>query len=194
MNVYFSEHSKRIHRMFLCVTLGLMLIVMSGCASSAPQAVGSYTTEDTQAKNLTPPSGKALVYFFYGRDYLWGNIEIALNGAMSLINKQMYVVWELPAGSYQLNAVLPGRSSVPETANATVNAATGSTSYYRLMAYVEEEDASSKPTLYALVEMENKKEGQTYIDAFSLVSWFRDGQRIYYDDSRLRKPKPVERY
>ena len=185
-----NTHRNRIKSLALLV----MLLVISGCVSSAPQAVGSYTPEDLQAKNLTPPSGKALVYFFYGRDYLWGNLEIALDGAMSLINRQMYIVWEVPAGTHQLNASLPGRSVVPKTASVSVNVAAGEVVYYRLLAYVKEEGGSgARETLYRFSPMK-AQQGKTYIDAYTLVSWFRDGQRIYYDESRLRKPQPGKRY
>ncbi|MCP4399176.1 MAG: hypothetical protein GY801_17980 [bacterium] len=192
-NMFHRKKSARRHSLMLWCTLGLMLLA-SGCASSAPKVVGTYTPEDMQAKNLTPPSGKALVYFFYGRAYPWGNIEIALDGAKSSINGQMYIVWEVPADSHRLDAVIPGRSAVPKTTSSTVNAAAGSVIYYRLLAYVEEEGKSgAKPTLYRFAPMKNQ-EAKSYIDAYSLVSWFRDGQRVYYDDSRLRKPQPVERY
>ena len=163
----------------------LALLELSGC-SSVPKAAGSYAPEDIEAKNLTPAQGKALVYFFYGRAYGWGNIEIALDGAASPINGQMYVLWEVPAGTHTLKASVPRKHEwETKTAKISLDAPAGSIQYYRLISYKKDEGDTVSETLYQL-SAANHSRGEESIQAYSLISWFRDGERIYYNDTLLK--------
>lgn len=168
------------------------LLALSGC-SSAPKAVGSYAPEDVEAKNLTPAQGKALVYFFYGRSYGWGNIEIALDGASSPINGQMYVVWDVPAGRHVLSAIVPGQNELfRKIAKTSLDTPAGSVHYYRLIAYKKEESDPVSETLYRLAPADNS-EGKEFVQAYSLISWFRDGERIYYNDALPNIVRPQQK-
>jgi len=168
----------------LLFTIGILLslLAFSGCAST-PQAVGIYTPEDIDAKNLTPAPGMALVYFFYGRDYGWGNIEISLDSASSPINGQMYVLWEVPAGTYSLAMIMPENNELSlKIAKTSVKAPAGSIQFYRTISYKEEESDPVSKVLYQLVPARDS-DGKKFVQAFSLVSWFRNGERIYYNDA-----------
>lgn len=169
---------------YMMVVMLAGLLAFSGCAS-VPKAVGSYTPEDNEAKNLTPTEGKALIYFFYGRSSS-NNIEIALDRASSLINGQMYVVWEVPAGTHTLEVLVPGASEWEnKTAKTSIDASAGSIQYYRTISYAKEESATVKEILYQLSPIGNS-EGKEFIQAFALISRFRDGERMYYNEALLK--------
>jgi len=175
---------KKYSTYIMVVTL-LGLLAFTGCTST-PKAVGSYTPEDNEAKNLTPGEGKALVYFFYGR-LSSRNIEIALDGAMTPINGQMYAVWEVPAGKHTLEVMVPGQIEWEnKTAKASIDVSPGSIQYYRVISYAKEESATVKEILYNLAPIGNS-DGKEFVQAFALVSRFRDGERIYYNEALLKQ-------
>ena len=166
------------------IMLVIGLMALAGCALS-PKAVGSYTSEDNDAKNLTPAEGKALVYFFYGRSSS-SNLDISLDGAKTPINGQMYAVWEIPAGTHTLEVIVPGASDwETKTAKTSVDASAGSIQYYRVISYAKEESAAVKEMLYQLSPIGNS-DGKEYVQAFALISRFRDGERIYYNEALLQ--------
>ncbi|GAK50809.1 hypothetical protein U14_02050 [Candidatus Moduliflexus flocculans] len=171
---------------YTIIMIGISVLMLSGC-SSAPKVVGSYTQEDIDAKSLTPAQGNALIYFFYGRGYGWGNVEVSLDGASSLINEQMYVVWEVPAGKHTLAMIMPGQNTLSlKIAKKSLNAPAGSIQFYRAVSYKKEESDTVSELLYQLIPASDS-DGKEFVRAYSLVSWFRDGERIYYNDTLLNR-------
>lgn len=166
---------------YAIIMICISVLMLSGC-SSAPKAIDSYTPEDIEAKNLTPAQGKALIYFYYGRGYGWGNVEISLDGASSPINEQMYVVWEVSAGKHTLAMIMPEQNALSlKIAKKSLNVPAGSIQFYRAISYKKEESDTVSELLYQLIPASDS-DGKEFVRSYSLVSWFRDGERVYYND------------
>lgn len=167
------------------VFLFVLMLFVAGCASSVPQKAASFTAEDMQAKNLTPPAGKALVYFYYGRRYHKGNIEIAVDNAITPVNGSVYALWEVPAGTHQISAFVPGASPEGNSPSMRIECEAGRKYYYRLVSYAKDESQGGDRTKLYRLASSGESNGQKYVNAYSLVSWFRDGQLVYQNTQAL---------
>lgn len=168
------------------------MLFLTGCGESVWVPELPPGPEDVQAKNLTPSPGKSLVYFYYGRIYPWGFPEVSLHNAASLINNNMYVLWEVSPGTYPLTFTLPGRRFCQDIVASVVTLEANRSYYFRLHSYRPVWRGGAwigrcydrQELLFRLV-LSNTSEGQQNIERFSLVSWFRDGERVYYNRQPL---------
>ena len=166
---------------FVATIMILSLFMLSG--SALAEGASNQNSLEADAKNLTPADGKSLVYFFYGRSSCRGNLEISLDGASSFLNKDMFVLWEVPSGTHEIKVALPPRgistNPVPITADLAIETKAGSVYYYRLLHEGEAGDDD-----YRLVPIRTSA-GQKYVAGDSLAGWFEDGAVVYQNQQLL---------
>lgn len=173
------------HFLYTLVLIVLSAVLIAGCSSSVNAPVVSFSSEDLQAKNLTPPAGKALVYFYYGRLYQHGNIEISVDNAVTPVNGSVYALWEVPAGTHQISAFVPGASPEGNSPSLRIECEAGRKYYYRLISHAKSESEGGDRTKLYKLASSGESNGQKYVNAYSLVSWFRDGQLVYQNIQAL---------
>ncbi len=76
------------------------LILFLGIAGCATQTVVP-SEQTVLTRDLQPPAGKALVYFYYEKISMKPT-EVSLDGVKSIIKKDKYALWEVAPGKYQL--------------------------------------------------------------------------------------------
>lgn len=171
------------HFPYLLVLIALSIV--AGCSSSVNAPAVSFSSEDLQAKSLTPSAGKALVYFYYGRVYHHGNIEIAVDNAVTPVNGSVYALWEVPAGTHQISAFVPGASPQGNSPSLQIECEAGGKYYYRLLSHAKDESQGGDRTKLYKLASSKESNGQKHVNAYSLVSWFRDGQLVYQNTQAL---------
>jgi hypothetical protein len=192
--------------MYVSTIVVLSLLVLTGSAS-AQETLNPASPEDRAAQNLVPAAGKSLVYFFYGRYYPRGDLNVSLDGASCPLNKDMFVLWEVPAGDHQLEVVFPkkviARSAEGYYRLVPINTSTGR-KYVFDRALVRESDShtvrltvTTEPgsvSYYRLLKGGNDdyrlvsirtSAGRKYVADCSLVSWFQDGALVYQNEQLL---------
>jgi len=82
------------------MVIGLVGIMgLAGCGTST---VFTPTPETLQTRDLKPSDGKALVYFYFEWIFFGGTTEVSLDGMVSPLKKNTYVVWEVAPGTHQM--------------------------------------------------------------------------------------------
>ena len=143
-----------------------------GCSHSMrPAKRYPAVPEEVQAKDLTPAPGKSLVYFYYGRKPGIMTIEVSLDGAASVIDQGIYIVWELEPGRHTFHVKIERWMSVEEF-STSITTKSDQTSYYRLHSSNENKDR------YTFLPA-SESAGRKSIHKFSLMAWFRDGNRVF---------------
>ncbi len=143
----------------------VVVIFNAGCASNADLPPSQHTL---LTRELEPSEGSALVYFYYEKLSVKPT-EVALNGAVSEIGRNSYVVWEIEPGTYPLTFTFRGGTFLTEEIATTITCEAGQTYYFRLAGHDKE--------THDIVRVDAET-GQEKIGEFDLINWFRDGELV----------------
>ena len=112
------------------------------------------------------PEGKALVYFYYGRKYLFGTTAVELDGKSSLIEKDTYILWEVEPGEHQLSFTFE-RKWYTKTVEKTITCEPDQQYFYYLYPYTEDDEPRHK------ILQASSNTGHKKIQQFRLMRWFK---------------------
>ncbi len=167
------------------------IVACIGCGEVFSTSKPPQTAEDIQTKNMLPPPGKALVYFYYGRFIAGGGAEVSLDGISSQIGKDRYIVWEVAPGEHTLEFLLKKVMS-QKTMTSTLSCEPDQIYYYRLYSYTDKSQQSRGVTAYD-IRRSKDSDGRKKIQEFSLTAWFRDGEAVFRRESETSpKEAPQE--
>lgn len=147
------EKMKQFKNLKVIVLLVLLVLLNTGCytATLAP------SEDNLRSKQLTPPAGKALVYFYLdGGPYALIDVTASLNGFKSRISDKTYMLWEVFPGEYLLTFE-GGKLEIQCEANQI---------YYYCV--------SSASMFGETLGQASDATGRAKINEFSLVKWFKD--------------------
>ncbi len=163
--------------------LVLLALLTAGCypATLAPPQ------ENLRSKQLTPPPGKALVYFYLDHSvYDWQDVDASLNGFKSRISTDAYVLWEVFPGEYLLT--FPS-----EDYGIEIQCEANKIYYY---------EKTYKSVFDVKFTQVSPATGRVKINELSLVKWFKDipappgteatvGQEVAVEVAELAEPAQV---
>lgn len=147
------EKMKPFKNLQAIVLLVLSALLNTGCytATLAP------SEDNLRSKQLTPPAGKALVYFYLdGGPYALVDVTASLNGFKSRISDKTYMLWEVFPGEYLLTFA-GGKLEIQCEANQI---------YYYCV--------SSASMFGETLGQASDATGRAKVNEFSLVKWFKD--------------------
>ena len=150
-----------------CRLVGIMLVIFCiassvGCASNTKLPPSQQTL---LTRELQPPDGKSLVYFYYEK-FSTKPTEVVLNEVASEIKRNSYIVWEIEPGTYPLEFKFQGGTWLSEVVTITMTCEAGQVYYFHLTGIDKE--------THQIVPVDTKT-GQKKIRNFDLISWFKDG-------------------
>ncbi len=168
-----------------CLLLGMMMVA----EGFFPIRAWSQDLKlQEEARILTPPPGKSLIYFHYNRISWSAETAVALDKAETAVTKNEFVVWEVQPGKHELMFSFYKKIGAPLRYATKITCEPDAICYYNLFGFTDTSQKSSGEQNYSFLESKESA-AKKNIRKFRLAGWFQDGKPIYQKNVKVKEEK-----